>query len=132
MKHPYRSFFLSFMLVMGMQAVILAEQSGQPMVVTVINGPCLPWTKPVRSVLQELKSEYSTRVSFFELDTAKRSEARKQAKRLGIERYFQDMVDSAPVVMIFTSRKTLVEELVAPKSKRSYKIAIDAVLEKSK
>lgn len=83
--------------------------------------------------MQELAAELGDDVNVVEIDSSPSvgKSAIKTAEDLGIIRYYKD-VDMVPVVMIFDSKKKLMHELGGPKTKETYKAAIESTLKNAK
>lgn len=79
--------------------------------------------------MKELADEVGDSINVVEIDNSADAGKTgiKAAEDLGIIRYYKD-VDMVPVVMIFDSKKKLVHELSGPKTKETYKAAIQSSL----
>lgn len=110
-----------------------ADRSSRALVVLVYDQHCKAWCTKVRPIMQELAAELGDDVNVVEIDSSPsvRKSAIKTAEDLGIIRYYKD-VDMVPVVMIFDSKKKLMHELGGPKTKETYKAAIESTLKNAK
>ncbi len=106
-----------------------AATSTRVLVVLIYDQHCKAWCTKVRPIMKELADEVGDSINVVEIDNSADAGKTgiKAAEDLGIIRYYKD-VDMVPVVMIFDSKKKLVHELSGPKTKETYKAAIQSSL----
>ena len=118
--------FLSF----SFQAVKASDDSN-PLFVTITMKGCYSCQK-LKPVIEELKNEYSDRVTFVTLDVSSKAsleEAKITAADLGIENFFDKNVNALPAVGIVCPGGTKVESVFAgEEDKEIYKEALDKLL----
>ncbi|MBC7997636.1 MAG: hypothetical protein IAF58_06825 [Leptolyngbya sp.] len=106
------------------------EQELRVLVVFVFDKSCRISCDAVRPIFKQLKSEYSDKVKFVELDVSKDVivESKKTAKQLKISRFLDDTEDWYPAVGVFTSTRKKIKEILGAKPKESYVQAIEKAL----
>ena len=118
------------LLSFSLQAV-KASDASSPLFVTITMKECYSCQK-LKPVVEELKNEYSDRVTFVTLDVSSKAsleEARETAANLGIETFFNENKNELPVVGIVCPGGTKVENvLVGEADKKIYKEALDKLL----
>jgi hypothetical protein len=80
--------------------------------------------------MKELHESYGEKVDVKELDSTLDvlEESKKQAKTLRVYKFFVDVTDYVPIVLIFDAQRKLVKELPGPKPAEEYKASIDKAL----
>ena len=115
---------------MSMQAVKASDDSN-PLFVTITMKECYSCQK-LKPVIEELKNEYSDRVTFVTLDLSSKAsieEAKETAANLGIESFFDENMKALPAVGIVCPGGTKVENVFSGEAnKEVYKEALDKLL----
>jgi len=115
---------------MSMQAVKAFNDSNL-LFVTITMKECYSCQK-LKPVIEELKNEYSDRVTFVTLDLSSKvsiEEAKKTAANLGIESFFDENMNALPAVGIVCPGGIKVENvLIGEANKEVYKEALDKLL----
>ena len=115
---------------MNMQTVKASDDSN-PLFVTITMKECYSCQK-LKPVIEELKNEYSDRVTFVTLDLSSKAsieEAKETAADLGIESFFDENMKALPAVGIVCPGGTKVENVFSGEAnKEVYKEALDKLL----
>ncbi len=116
--------------VMAADAARGGNEQHQALVALVYDQSCKISCGIVRPKLKQLEDEYAGRVQFVELDVSKDclKESEKTAKSLGILSYLQDTEDWYPAVVVFSSRRKKVKELLGPRNITEYRAAIEKAM----
>ena len=121
---------LIILLSFSFQAVKASDDSN-PLFVTITMKGCYSCQK-LKPVIEELKDEYSDRVTFVTLDVSSKAsleESKEIASNLGIENFFNENKKGLPAVGIVCPGGTKVENvLVGETQKEIYKEALDKLL----
>ncbi len=108
-----------------------ASDDSNPLFVTVTMKSCYSCQK-LKPVIEELKNEYSDRVTFITLDLSSKAsleEAKETAANLGIESFFNQYKSDLPAVGIVCPGGTKVENVFSGEAnKEVYKEALDKLL----
>jgi thioredoxin-related protein len=131
-----RNILLTALLFCGAQGVSGADttiRSATPnkvLVLLVFDKTCKAWCEKVRPVMKEVQESYGPKVDVAELDSTQDvlEESKKKAKNLGVAKFFADVTDYVPIVLIFDAQRKLVKELPGPKPLQEYKACIDKAL----
>jgi thioredoxin-related protein len=133
--HFAPSMILTALLFCGALASNAADNAPAPapnkvLVLLVFDKTCKVWCQRVRPVMKELKESYGTRVDVAELDSTQDvlEDSKKKAKELGVSKFFADVSDYVPIVLIFDAQRKLVKELPGPKPVEEYRASIDKAL----
>ena len=118
--------FLSF----SFQAVKASDDSN-PLFVTITTRECYTCQK-LKPVIENLKDEYSDRITFVTLDLSSKAsldEARETAVSFGIEEFFEKNRNALPAVGILCPGGTKVENVFAGETEIDiYKEALNKLL----
>lgn len=108
-----------------------ASDDLNPMFVTITTKDCYTCQK-LKPVIEELKNEYSDKVSFIALDVSSKAsldEAREKAISLGIENFFNDKKAELPSVGIVCPGGTKIENTFSGETnKEVYEEALNKLL----
>jgi hypothetical protein len=134
--HFAQSMIFTALLFCGALASNAADPTPVPappnkvLVLLVFDKTCKVWCQRVRPVMKELKESYGTKVDVAELDSTQDvlEESKKKARELGVSKFFADVTDYVPIVLIFDTQRKLVKELPGPKPAEEYKASIDKAL----
>ena len=122
--------FLIILLSFSLQAVKASDDSN-PLFVTITMKECYSCQK-LKPVIEELKDEYSDRVTFVTLDISSRTsleEAKETAASLGIKSFFDKNRNALPAVGIVCPGGTKIENVFSGEAnKEVYKEALDKLL----
>ena len=114
----------------SLQAVKASDDSN-PLFVTITMKECYSCQK-LKPVIEELKNEYSDRVTFVTLDVSSKAsleEAKETATNLRIENFFNENKNELPVVGVVCPGGTKVENVFSGEAdKEIYKEALDKLL----
>ncbi|MBX9949444.1 MAG: hypothetical protein K2Y39_09775 [Candidatus Obscuribacterales bacterium] len=122
----------AFAAVLPAPLVLAAEEESDDrvLVVFVFDKSCRISCDAVRPIFKQLKTEYSEKVKFVELDVSQDvlSESQKTAKALNIKRFLDDTEDWYPAVGVFTGGRKKIKEILGAKPKSQYVDAIEKAL----
>ena len=108
-----------------------ASEDSNPLFVTITMKECYSCQK-LKPVIEELKDEYSDRVTFITLDVSSKvslEESKDIAVTLGIESFFNENKKALPAVGIVCPGGTKVENVFAGETEKEiYKEALDKLL----
>ena len=128
-----KKILLIFIMLFFLSSIqnVKAEDDSSPLFVTITMKECYSCQK-LKPVIEELKDEYTGRVTFITLDVSSKTsleEAKETSLNLGIENFFNENKNGLPAVGIVCPGGTKVENVFSGETeKRVYKEALDRLL----
>lgn len=124
-------FILLIILICFSLQAVKASDDSNPLFVTITTRECYTCQK-LKPVIENLKDEYSDRITFVTLDLSSKAsldEARETAVSFGIEEFFEKNRNALPAVGILCPGGTKVENVFAGETEIDiYKEALNKLL----
>lgn len=112
-------------------SAVAADAAGRKvLIVLIFDEGCKLWCQKVRPMMGELKKEFGDQIEVAEIDASAKTlkDAEAKARSLGIFPFLRDSAEWVPIVGVFSPDRKLIKELVGPKQKDTYVLAVKKAL----